>query len=183
MRFRQCSSCVSRLNFHTHARQAVAIQQSPSRLPGPPNSFAAELSPPASTTQQRIEQRSLELCTPQAHTITTSANQRDATMVNSYDCVSYAVNLIGNCAGMYSVHGRVMVDNVSFFLRRSKSQKIKERKNGKEASKGTSREGSKNFVEKKCNKKSCSNQGKKNQILSTGVKKEEKEKEKTKPSP
>ena len=73
-------SCVSRHNFHTQARQAIVVQQSPSRrLPGPPKSFEAELSRPASTTQQRIEQRSSELCTLRAQTVTTSANQRYAT--------------------------------------------------------------------------------------------------------
>ena len=35
-----------------------------SKLPGPPNSFTADRSPPASTTQQRVEQRSSKLCTP-----------------------------------------------------------------------------------------------------------------------
>ena len=72
MRFRKCSSCASPHQF----------QQSPSsKLPGPPNSFTAERSPPASTTQQRIEQRSSKLCTPRAQTITTSVNQRYATMM------------------------------------------------------------------------------------------------------
>ena len=84
------------------AQQVTPVQQasvqSPSslssKLPGPPNSFAAELSRPASTTQQRIEQRSSKLCTPRAKTITTSANQRYATIMIYYDCVSYAVDRV-----------------------------------------------------------------------------------------
>ena len=48
MRFHKCSSCVS-----PHNKQH--FQKSPSsKLLGPPNSFTAELSRPASTTQQRI---------------------------------------------------------------------------------------------------------------------------------
>ena len=111
MRFRQCSSCVSRLNFHTQARQAVAIPQSPSRrLPSPPNSFAAELSRPASTTEQRIEQRSSELCTPRTQTFTTSANKRYATILNEYHCVSYAVNLILETSTECTHSARVRTD-------------------------------------------------------------------------
>ena len=75
--------CVSPHNF----------QQSPSsKLPRPPTRSQPTL-PASYTTQQRIQQRSSELCTPRAQTITTSANQRHATII-FFDCVSCAVDLV-----------------------------------------------------------------------------------------
>ena len=81
MRFRKCSSCVSRHN-----------KQQRSSKHGPPSVFTAESSrascPPHT---RRIEKRSR--CAPRAQPITTGAHQRYATMMKYYDCAShYAVN-------------------------------------------------------------------------------------------
>ena len=90
MRFRKCSSC-------EFDQQAIRVQQSPEDFPV--HQIRFQLSSPGQLRPRNheSEQRFSELCTPQAQTITTSANhryQRCATMMKCYDCVSqYAVNL------------------------------------------------------------------------------------------
>ena len=80
-------------------KQSGSSNRHSRRFPSLPDSFPAELSRPASTTQPRIRTTILgTLHTPREQTITTSANhryQRCATMMKYYECVSqYAVNLI-----------------------------------------------------------------------------------------
>ena len=139
-RYRSCSgwgSTSAPPAFHrTQDLHASVVQQSPSRrFPGPPDSFSAELSRPADTTQPRIR----------ATTLGTQCYHGTATMMKYYDFVwQYAVNLFleplrsvricewlsedenryytwsglwteGKCACMYSVHDRVTVDNMSVF--------------------------------------------------------------------
>ena len=87
MRFRKCSSCVSRHNKQqrssNHRPANFPVHQTRSQLSSP------DQLPPRNNES---EQPSSKLCAPPAQTLTTSANQRYATMMKEYDCVSYAVN-------------------------------------------------------------------------------------------
>ena len=91
--FRNCASCVS-----PHTRSAtIVVKSPPRRLPGPPHPFTTELSWPVSTTQPRTEQRSSELCTHRAQTISSAALPTDRNHVVSGFANRLRYHVVSNC--------------------------------------------------------------------------------------
>ena len=109
--FRNCSSCVS-----PHTRSAtIVVKSPPRRLPGPPHPFPTELSWPVSTTQLRTEQRSSELCTHRAQTISSAALPTDRNHVVSGFANRLRYHVVSNCVSAL-VAGSTFVLNACLCL-------------------------------------------------------------------